>query len=122
CAWSVAPTANRPSNPKGTPMTTHDRFTATPTFDPPAESPATAARVAADWLAGIADDLDAGRPLDSAGLIIVQAKVAELVASVGQEALRGAELRFFGDDRPRFRPVGEAAKGEAGPAHGVSRP
>jgi hypothetical protein len=84
-------------------MTTHDRFTATTTFDPLAESPATAARVAADWLAGIADDLDAGRPLDTAGLIIVQAKVAELVASVGREALRSAELRFFGDDRPRFR-------------------
>lgn len=103
-------------------MTTHDRFTTSTTFDPPAESPATAARVAADWLAGIADDLDARRPLDSAGLIVIQAKVAELVASVGREAMRRAEHRFFGDERPRFRPVGEAAKGEARPAHGVSRP
>lgn len=84
-------------------MTTHDRFTATTTFDLPAESPATAARVAADWLAGIADDLDAGRPLDTTGLIVVQAKVAELVASVGREVMRDAERQFFGDDRPRFR-------------------
>lgn len=86
-------------------MTTHDRFTATTTFDPPAESPATAARVAADWLAGIADDLSAGRHLDSVGLIIVQAKVAELVASASRGAMRTAEHLFFGDDRPRFTPA-----------------
>jgi len=88
-------------------MTTHDRFTATTTFDLPAESPATAARVAADWLAGIADDLDAGRPLDTFDalwpLLVVQAKVAEIAASVDREALRQAEHRFFGDDRPRFQ-------------------
>lgn len=103
-------------------MTTHDRFTATTTFGLPAESPATAARVAADWLTGIAADLDAGRPLDAAGLIVVLAKVAELVSSVGRKAMRGAELRFFGDDRPRFRPVREAAKGETCPAHDVPHP
>jgi len=79
-------------------MTTHENTTAT--FDHPAERPATAARVAADWLVGIADHLDAGHHLDTFDalwpLLVVQAKVAEIAASVDREALRSAELRFFG--------------------------
>ncbi|MER8430869.1 hypothetical protein [Mesorhizobium caraganae] len=64
------------------------------------ERPQTAARVAADWLHEIADRLSSGRPLDALHevwpLLLVEAKVAELVRSVSTAALWEAETHIFG--------------------------
>lgn len=64
------------------------------------EKPQTAARVAADWLHEIADRLASGRALvtydDVWPLLLVERKVAELVASVSTATLWEAETATFG--------------------------
>ncbi|MCH4561283.1 hypothetical protein ACVILI_001887 [Mesorhizobium sp. USDA 4775] len=64
------------------------------------EGPQQAARVAADWLHEIADRQSSGKPLDAFDdiwpLLLVEAKVAEVVRSVSPAARLEAETRFFG--------------------------
>ncbi|RWM67867.1 MAG: hypothetical protein EOR82_26105 [Mesorhizobium sp.] len=64
------------------------------------EGPQQAARVAADWLHEIAGRLSSGKTLDAFDdlwpLLLVEAKVTEVIRSVSTAALQGAETRLYG--------------------------